>query len=74
MDIIRGILYSEMRHLIVQDPETNYWNLSKEFWNWLEENNIYPKEQEFTVEDSHNQFGLLFKTDADVMAVRLRWI
>ena len=73
MDMTRGILYSELRHLMVQDPATHYWNLSVEFWDWLEENNIYPKEQEFTVENSHNQFGLLFETDEEVMAVKLRW-
>jgi len=72
--MIRGILYSELRHLMVQNSETGYWDLLIEFWNWLEENNIYPKEQEFTVENSSNQFGLLFETDEDVMAVRLRWM
>lgn len=72
--MIRGILYSELRHLMVQDPATHYWNLSVEFWSWMEENKICAKNQEFTVENSHNQFGLLFKTDADVMAVRLRWL
>lgn len=71
--MIRGILYSELRHLQVQDLSTFTWNISKEFWDWLDENNIYPKEQEFIVENSHNQFGLLFETDADVMAVKLRW-
>ena len=72
--MIRGILYSELRHLMVQNPETKYWNLSEEFWDWLIENNIYPKEQEFIVENSVNLFGLLFETDEDVMAVRLRWL
>jgi len=72
--MIRGILYSEMHHLLVQDPDTRHWDLSKEFWDWLVENNIHPKEQEFNVEGSHNQFGLLFKTDADLMAVKLRWM
>ncbi len=71
--MIPAILYSELRHLMVQDPETHYWNLSEEFWDWLVENNIYPKEQEFTVENSHNQFGLLFETDEEIMAVKLRW-
>lgn len=71
--MIRGILYSELRHLMVQRSDTFRWNLSVEFWDWLEENNIYPKEQEFTVENSSDQFGLLFETDADVMAVKLRW-
>lgn len=72
--MICGILYSEIFHLLEQNSETLRWNLSVEFMDWLRENNIHVKEQEFTVEDSHNQFGLLFKTDADVMAVRLRWM
>lgn len=72
--MIRGILYSEMHHLMEPHPETGRWYLSKEFMDWLRENNIHVKEQKFTVEDSHDQFGLLFETDEDIMAVRLRWI
>ena len=68
------ILYSEMLHLFEQQPETGHWNLSDEFMDWIKENNIHVKEQEFTIENSSNQFGLLFETDEDVMAVRLRWL
>lgn len=72
--MICGILYSEMEHLFEQYPETGRWHLSKEFMDWLRENNIHVKEQEFIVENSINLFGLLFETDEDVMAVRLRWM
>ena len=72
--MIPAILYSEMMHLMVQDPDTRHWYLSVEFWDWMDENKIYPKNQEFTFESSHNQFGLLFEKDEDVMAVRLRWL
>ncbi len=72
--MLRAILYSEMWHLLEQNSETLRWNLSVEFMDWIKENNIYVKEQEFTIENSSNQFGLLFETDEDVMAVRLRWL
>ena len=72
--MIRGILYSELWDLFEQNPDTLRWNLSVEFWDWLEENNIHAKEQEFTIENSSNQFGLSFGTDEEVMAVRLRWL
>lgn len=74
MDMIRAILYSEMHHLMEPYIDTGHWHLSKEFMNWIKDNNIKIKEQEFTVEDSGNQFGLLFETDEDIMAVRLRWL
>ena len=72
--MIRGILYSEMFHLFEQDPKTLRWNLSVELVDWLEENNIHVKEQEFIIENSSNQFGLSFETDENVMAFKLRWL
>lgn len=72
--MVRGILYSELHHLMEQQLVTGHWHLSNEFMEWLEENNIHVKEQEFIVENSINLFGLLFETDEDVMAVRLRWL
>ncbi len=74
MDMIRGILYSEMFYLFEQNSETLRWNLSVEILDWLKENNIHVKEQEFIIENSSNQFGLLFETDACVMAFKLRWM
>lgn len=72
--MIRAILYSEMRHLIEKHADTGHWRLSDKFMNWMKDNNIKAKEQEFIVENSSNLFGLLFETDEDMMAVKLRWL
>ena len=72
--MIPGILYSQIQHLFEQDLNTGYWHVSYEVMDWLEDNAIPVKEQEFKTNDDSRQFGLLFETAEDIMAFTLRWM
>ena len=64
-----------MLHLMEKNSNTGHWHLSKEFIGWLHENNILYTEEAFMVGlSSQHQYGLLFKSDENVMAVKLRWL
>ncbi len=72
--MILGILYSQIQYLFEQDPNTGYWHVSYEVMDWLGDNDIPVKEQEFKTNDDSRQFGLLFETAEDVIAFILRWM
>lgn len=72
--MIPGVLYSELFHLMEHNPENNSWRVLDEVMDWLTENHVNIKEQEFTFTDNSRGFGLLFESDEDVMAFKLRWL
>ncbi len=72
--MIAGVLYSQLSHLMEQNPETHCWYLSTEVMDWLSNNSIYITEQEFKTIDDSRQFGILFESNIDFVAFRLRWL
>lgn len=71
--MISTILYSEIIHLLEENLNMNRWQLSSELTDWFTENNIKVREGEFKMEQGTNQFGLVFESEEDFMAFKLRW-
>lgn len=69
----RGFLYSEIFHLMVHNRDRGSYQLSSEFMEWLFDNKIRMTEERFTIADHSDQYGILFETDEDAMAFKLRW-
>lgn len=72
--MISTILYSEMTHLFEEYLNMNRWQISSELTDWFIENNIKVREGEFEMEQGINQFGLVFESEEDFIAFKLRWI
>lgn len=66
------ILYSNLFHLF----ETNSKGIMKiknEVLTWIDENNINVIEECFCTDEEYQRFGLLFDSEIDLMAFKLRW-
>lgn len=67
-----NILYTEILNLL--EEAGHRWIISSKVINWCEENDIELEERCFIFVDGKQEFGLLFKNDADAVAFKLRWI